>query len=408
MKVRGMKRFKTLISEMENHYRKNTLRKDVTSFVNQLKVLETVYETGAGVPERELSNRIKIRRLRMTPAPTTRSKESTSISLNENNSLPEGGRLFRRTKAQCLRGTPPLIPVKSKLSFTVPKTIQPIIDHWASCGLKQNKPNTKILRQTIHALTQLKRGTFFNNKLTLEKYKDCKFTDDEIKLAIDHFAMAATLDDYSPEPGEYKDRLAKMDLIVFLYNPFNNGAKGNKSLFIKYFLHPPKLVSSTVNLVNDPTPNITGKIREWWVATMDNWLRGNEPITSMDENNFRRAAACAVNFFEEHKNKLHDLSFVEKCDSAYHVARWMCEAIEDDIRSRGGYDFKIITTNWLCNDITWKKVVPQFLEGCGMLGDRIVGVYGQNLNKEEVDDVSRYYDPRDDHGLSNLYDDDGL
>ncbi|MFA5355741.1 MAG: helix-turn-helix domain-containing protein, partial [Candidatus Paceibacterota bacterium] len=115
-------------------------------------------------------------------------------------------------------------PTVSK-SHRITPIVERILSYWKSKQLYMPREGSKIYLEGVKKIKGLTMGTLLGQK----------YSEDQIKRAIDNFVKAAFDDDYEP-CGDYKDSLRKKPISNFILDKW---AK-EKSLFQKYVSEEPK------------------------------------------------------------------------------------------------------------------------------------------------------------------------
>lgn len=247
----------------------------------------------------------------------------------------------------------------------IPKKLQPIFDYWERKpnDLQKHKRNTKVLKESISRLESLMEGTLLPRE-DYPEWHDHKFTEEEIKQSIDNFALAAHDHNYDPQNDSVKKYMRKMYIDRFLWNP--DAKKWEKSLFIKY-LKKPRCLN-----VEDTSPNLTKKIKRWYVA---NVLGGIEPeFSAEDMNCFKYASQRLSDFYKKHKHKFA----LGMNDSLMDFVDDLCDAIRKDVDD----NFTKVTPKWFCSDYTFNKRLPTYLYDQAAIRDEYYEDFGIKNNDD--------------------------
>ena len=240
----------------------------------------------------------------------------------------------------------------------VPKDIESIMTLWVSNGLTNHKLGTKTYQSIIRDIRKLKAGTFYNTTM-LTKYHNIKFNDDDIKLSIKHFALAATSPDFLPKPSDYKEHLRKTGFTTFLYN---ERAQKEKSLFIKYFEEKPEVASGIVNLRKDLFPELTEMIKKVYVKRI---LGGaNVDFNAGMQQKFILASQLLNKFFTDNRSKINQV-YVARRNVDY--ADYLISAIIKDV---GEANMSRLSVGWLSSGETYSRRLPSYLYSQGVLSGK--------------------------------------
>lgn len=237
----------------------------------------------------------------------------------------------------------------------VPKDVESIITLWVSNGLTNHKPGTKTFTSIIKSIRKLKAGTFYNTTM-LTKYHNIKFNDEDIKLSIKHFALAATSPDFLPKPSDYKEHLKKTGFTTFLYN---ERAQKEKSLFIKYFEEKPEVASGIVNLRKDSFPELTEMIKKVYVKRI---LGGaNVSFDANMQQKFILASQLLNKFFADNRSKINQM-YIARRNVDY--VDYLISAIIKDV---GEANMSRLSVGWLSSGETFSRRLPSYLYSQGIL-----------------------------------------
>ncbi len=241
---------------------------------------------------------------------------------------------------------------------SVPKNIESIINLWCASSLINHKPGSKTYSSIVKSIKQLLSGTFFN-KTMLNKYHGVKFSEDEIKLAIKNFALAATSPDFAPNLGSYKDYLKKLSMLTFFYN---ERSEKEKSLFIKYFESKPEMLAGQVRERKDTNPQLTEMIKNVYNSKI---LGG--AVIEIDANMHQKFVLCSQllsNFFDKNKNKINSV-YIQRGNKD--KASFLIDSLIHDV---GDARKNIISVGWLCSGETFSRRLPVYLFSQGILTGR--------------------------------------
>jgi len=226
----------------------------------------------------------------------------------------------------------------------IPLGIQQIITVWNTSSLrKHNNPETKTYTSCINSIRKLMKGEFFYENTVTNGYQDRKFTKEEIIQAIHNFASAALNPDYEPM-GSYKDYLKKLSFLDFLYNPHSN----ERSQFIKYLDHPPKLCIDSITISKDEHPEYTKVLKERFSKEVKG---GIGKFNGREQAKFIRASSKIHLFFEANKKLIMSMFIKTPKDRIELVMEALMET----------YKNKICVGN-LCSDYTFDSILPAYLE----------------------------------------------
>ena len=253
------------------------------------------------------------------------------------------------------------VKLKRRITFVVPKSVQETIDFWNNSGLhKHLNKKTKTFENIVVSLKRLQRGVFFTNALVENKYKSKKFTKEEITETIKRFSLAAINLDYEPIGSSYKEKLGNTSLLHFLYSPF---AKTEKSLFLKYFDEPPKLLSDNVKLAKNERPRETNAIRNIFIRKVLGGIKpssGRNTFSPAVENKFRLAGKLLFDFFDINKKILRNTSTNTVNDKVDFLFTALTER------------YNTLEPGHFCSKYTFENILPAYLKKQGIV-DKTAG-----------------------------------
>ena len=227
-----------------------------------------------------------------------------------------------------------------------------ILDYWEKKGLKDSKPDKaiKMWNDSLSFIDKLIKGTMFNQS-EYEKYYNYSFSTKEIRTAIDRFALVALHPDYEPKNLGFKQTLSKYYLNKFIFNDRGSENKGyGRSCFINFLENEPKLIKEKDITVEDKYPILTKAIKKKYsqvILGCDNF-----DFPKMQENDFRKAAIFAQEFFKKNKSRLIG-SYQEL--KPYKIAECLIDAL-----MKSNPDMMRVQPYWLFNNIMQQKL-PAYL-----------------------------------------------
>ena len=234
------------------------------------------------------------------------------------------------------------LTLKIKKHRVIAPKIKNLLD-FHSINLHKYRIDSDSYYRSADAIRKLLQGKFFNNPSfngRYTKYKDWKFTIDDIKQVIQRITLANSLDYYPKDKTPFKSSFA--DLV---YNP-NINDEEYKSNFIHYFENEPKHYGNGVSLMDDPDKDLTAFFKRYYKQKA---LAGRgKEYTNVDENNFRKGTQQALDFINFHKSKLN-------IRSREYFLKTLEEALDQ-------IPVEMLHPKSFCSDHTWLRVVPNYFE----------------------------------------------
>ena len=251
--------------------------------------------------------------------------------------------LIKRRKT-ALKNTS-LIEKKNK-PFINQNTLQ-IYSYWKGRGLHIYAENKKGYGYDLEKINDLLNGKVFNNTEYTE-YKNHKFTDKEIHLSIGRFALFALNNDYEPRD---KKKYPKIIFKDFIFNErWDITGMYGRSMFIYCLENNIKLIKEKDIEVEDKYPIVTKAIMKKYsqvILGCDNF-----DFPKMQENDFRKAAIFAQEFFKKNQGRLIG-SYQEL--KPYKIAECLIDAL-----MKSNPDMMRVQPYWLFNSIMQQKL-PAYL-----------------------------------------------
>jgi len=251
--------------------------------------------------------------------------------------------LIKRRKT-ALKNTS-LIEKKDK-PFINQNTLQ-IYSYWKGRGLHVYAENKKGYSYDLEKINNLLNGKVFNNTEYTE-YKNHKFTDKEIHLSIGRFALFALNNDYEPRD---KKKYPKIIFKDFIFNErWDITGMYGRSMFIYCLENNIKLIKEKDIEVEDKYPIVTKAIMKKYsqvILGCDNF-----DFPKMQENDFRKAAIFAQEFFKKNQGRLIG-SYQEL--KPYKIAECLIDAL-----MKSNPDMMRVQPYWLFNSIMQQKL-PAYL-----------------------------------------------
>ncbi len=273
-------------------------------------------------------------------------KENKRISSKEDIRPSNEGQdhlLIKRRKT-ALKNTS-LIEKKNK-PFINQNTLQ-IYSYWKGRGLHIYAENKKGYGYDLEKINDLLNGKVFNNTEYTE-YKNHKFTDKEIHLSIGRFALFALNNDYEPRD---KKKYPKIIFKDFIFNErWDITGMYGRSMFIYCLENNIKLIKEKDIEVEDKYPIVTKAIMKKYsqvILGCDNF-----DFPKMQENDFRKAAIFAQEFFKKNQGRLIG-SYQEL--KPYKIAECLIDAL-----MKSNPDMMRVQPYWLFNSIMQQKL-PAYL-----------------------------------------------
>jgi len=281
-----------------------------------------------------------------------------------------GAREIKPTPLQKKEANPPLAkPVKR--GPKVSELAQEVIDYWCSKGFHMHREDSTAFEIAVDKINRLFAKTLFVDFEVSEHYKG-KWDMSDVRKAIDNFHLAVNSLDHMPANKKW---IKKTSFNQFLYNPrINTKYEVEKSLFLKYYLQKPELVSkSRVFSANDMYPQVTKIFENWWTKSFsaDRWA-----LDTPTRNHFIFTGRKIKTFIEENKNRF---LFGTNVEPMTQIARRLTECFDKELRENDSL-YSIFNSSWLLSEKTFTERLPRYL----------IGVKDMRLSKEGKATESRY------------------
>ncbi len=327
-----------------------TNKKEVEKFVESGWSLQgcPTGTLGKGAPQAPLNKSINKKVLNNNILINS-SKDEYDVAQEGQRQVPK--KLLRRPNKQKISDS---LKNQVKSVLKEPKVIAPkikeLLDYHSSTSHRY-KPNSKAYFDSAKAIQSLMSGKLFNGlNSSFAKYKDKKFTYEEIKGVLSRIGIVATNPDYIPQD---KSKV-KMSFDKLAYNPFNDDPNF-KSNFIYYFENEPKHCGNGVALMEDPYPLFTGTFKQFYQDCIVGGAKQN--YTIVQENKFINATKKAYKFLNENKQRMHSLLN----DREYALV--IIDAVKDEYKDK----LKNIEIGTFGSSRTWEKTVPSYFVDQGIM-----------------------------------------
>jgi len=219
----------------------------------------------------------------------TSSNKDTGVSLL---STPIGAQ--KRMSDSLRNNKTDLIPKKKSLTLT--KKNKRIFDYYyQEYYKKQPSLNTQAAKKAKHCLNKLARGILFNRDTSLKKYHNRKFSEKEIRFAIDRHITKAVDDSYKPANKGF--------MFVYLADFFYNKFSRIKSLFLDSLENEPVPV---VPVLVDRNPELSKALFDVYNEEARNGLSMTpfDKLTHKDKNCFTAGAFKLNKFLKMNDNRI--------------------------------------------------------------------------------------------------------
>jgi len=244
---------------------------------------------------------------------------------------------------------------KTIISYSPTKESLEIYSYWKGKGLKAYEEKYKGYVNDLQAIKKLLNGKCFNNN-EFTQYKNHKFTNKEITLSIGRFALFALNSDYLPRD---KKDWGKKTFVDFIYNSYRYVEGYGRSMFIYCLENNIKPIKEKDITVEDKYPILTKAIMKKYsqvILGCDNF-----EFPKMQENDFRKAAIFAQEFFKKNKGRLIG-SYQEL--KPYKIAECLIEAL-----MKSNPDMMRVQPYWLFNNIMQQKL-PAYLYSTAIMKEK--------------------------------------
>ena len=235
---------------------------------------------------------------------------------------------------------------KTIISYSPTKESLEIYSYWKGKGLKAYEEKYKGYVNDLQAIKKLLNGKCFNNN-EFTQYKNHKFTNKEITLSIGRFALFALNSDYLPRD---KKVWPKKTFKEFIYNSYQNIEGYGRSMFIYCLENNMKFIKEKDIEVEDKYPIVTKAIKKKYTQV----IMGSDSFeySNIQENDFRKAAIFAQEFFKKNQGRLIG-SYQEL--KPYKIAECLIDAL-----MKSNPDMMRVQPYWLFNNIMQQKL-PAYL-----------------------------------------------
>jgi len=215
----------------------------------------------------------------------------------------------------------------------IPGTIKPYIELWERSGGKKHDIYSKVLKDAVSNLKQLRRGTFFEDKYPFEK-----------AIGIWEMVLERYQKAMSPEYLPIQKGMLKISLPVFLYNPYAKTVKG-KSWFLHFVEYEPE----------KKTPERFPKMTEALIKVYgQEYLNNKDYKPNPDEmDRFVLGANRLGMFFVKNQRKISPHFRLTDFKKA--------QLVVDAVKKGVGRN-TIITPGFLCSNLTFDIRLPTYLK----------------------------------------------
>jgi hypothetical protein len=217
--------------------------------------------------------------------------------------------------------------------------VKNIIDYWVKSGLKSlPKEGTKSFKAIVLAITRINRGKFYTDKPELFEYQNSRFTEEQIMMAIDNFALSAKDSTYYPVNKAF---IQNITLLQFFYHPYSQYTKS-------YFLH--YLKNEPIKRVEDRNERLTDYLIGLYRTEV---LNGTDvDISIKSKEKFIDASAKLKNFFTRNSAKIRNGIGINELK----LSRWLYESILEDVKENSK-----ILPGFFCSAETFERRLPIYL-----------------------------------------------
>jgi hypothetical protein len=236
---------------------------------------------------------------------------------------------------------------EKKILFTPTKESLEIYSYWRGKGLKIYENKYKGYIYDLKAIKELLNGKSFIATEFENKYKNHKFNNKEITLSIGRFALMSLNSDYEPRNKKW---ICNIPIKDFIYNDRFNANGFGRSLFIYCLENNIKLIKEKDIEVEDKYPIVTKAIKKKYTQVIMG--SDNFDYSNMQENDFRKAAIFAQEFFKKNQGRLIG-SYQEL--KPYKIAECLIDAL-----MKSNPDMMRVQPYWLFNSIMQQKL-PAYL-----------------------------------------------
>lgn len=220
-----------------------------------------------------------------------------------------------------------------------------LIDYWNSLNLHPCKLHTRALKRFLNAVSKLRRGILFADNETFEEYADKAFSEEEIRMAMYRFSIAAHDVTYMPRE---KERFRKTPLHVFLFNPYAQ-TKIMKSLFLFFFENPPK------KILTDENVDLSQKLLNMYRKKI--LLNESAELKSSDVDRFVLASNRLTDFLKQYEKRFRVYTKITNMTAA----EWLFDAVTSNAPAEN------ILPGLFCSDKTFLTRLPSYLKRIGVI-----------------------------------------
>jgi hypothetical protein len=191
---------------------------------------------------------------------------------------------------------------------------------------------------SIRVVQKALAGTLFDGDVHFREYWGRKFTEEDIFHGERNFLDAAIDNRFEPT-GKVKEWMRSVTLNDFFLNEHNNNSKGNRSLFLKYLLNPPKILSTqkerNEDLVNADAKDAMEALKSWYV---EQYTDGLNRLTEQDMNTFR---VIANRIEKEWRDRRGGLGY--SAETIFGFMKLVTDAMDKEVEHSRG---KAFTLGW--------------------------------------------------------------
>jgi len=251
-----------------------------------------------------------------------------------------------------------------------------IVDYWNDKKLVHHKEGTKTYQSICETIDKI-----YDNKFDHSLFKDRKIKRMDFIKAIDNFALSALNDDYEPVKRDFKLRLKKTSLLVFLFNE-----RSNKSCFLLSLDNNPKKAGTYIKKEITPVVKVLAKEYAKIVKDKDDNIDIN--FTAKDWYNFEKTEQLLVEFINKHEQNIKPTVF-NSMNPAPYMYNFESDnfgqpdralpkiSIEDKVKALVYYlvesvkdTYKkttfVLNTGWLCSEQSFNTRLPNYLASIGL------------------------------------------
>lgn len=238
---------------------------------------------------------------------------------------------------QAMNGKHPLPANKPTFAMKrISEEIHLLMEHWVTLGFNIPDPQKapKTYNKTVRAIKKITEGCY----IPAEKRK---FTYEEIKEAMDKFALTVFNMDYGPNQG-IKDKLAQKSLLEFIYSPHS---RGDRSWLLRCIDEPVQTRTDT-KIVPNSHPEVTNRIKGFYCRYV---LAGfKKRFSEREENKFREAANRIAELMEKKGHR-----FVGITNGNFEMADLLCQSIVEYY----GEKVDRVTPGSFCSSFAFSRLI---------------------------------------------------